>query len=163
MSHLVTEISQALTAIQNFQTEVASSTSLQDRLGYARSWYFIKNGDDYIYAPSKWVGYVGMTAEVYVSTSKEIDGRKTEEVLGQWYDEVSASSRAYSFHIEKLKAFLGQYGKSPSSAVRFNVLAIDLDNSPDDAASSKLVDLLSHVISELPAEAQARLKKRAFS
>lgn len=162
MSQLVTEISQALTAIQSFQEEVASSTSLQDRLGYARSWYFMKKGDDYIYAPSKWVGCVGMTADLYVNSSKEIDGRKTEEVLGQWYDEVGSSSRAHRYHMEKLREFLGQYGKSPSSAVRFNVLAINLDDSPDDS-SSNLVELLSLVISELPAEAQAQLKKRVFS
>jgi hypothetical protein len=162
MPHLVTQASQSVDAIKKFQSELDASTILQDRLGYARSWYFTQIGDDYIYAPSKWIGYVGMTADVYVGISKEIDGKKTEAVLKQWYDVISVNSRIHSLHLNNLKKFLSQYDKSPSSAVRFNLLTIDLDDDKSFDSTSKLLDLIAHVVSELSAEDQLRLKKKIF-
>ena len=39
---------EAATSIRQFQSEISVSTPLQERLGYARSWYILRVDDGYL-------------------------------------------------------------------------------------------------------------------
>lgn len=152
---------EAAASIRQFQSEIVASTRLQDRLGYARSWYVLRVDEGYLYAPSKWVGYADMTADGYVSSSREMDGRKTEFALKAWFEAIPRDTVAHNEHLRNLGEFMSQFGKTPSTETRFNVFAVEVDLvQRDDGQSEHLLDLLVAVALTLPAESRARLRKR---
>jgi hypothetical protein len=152
---------EAAASIRQFQSEIMASTGLQERLGYARSWYILKVDENYLYAPSKWVGYAGMTADAYVSSSREMDGRKTEFALKAWFEAIPRDTAAHNDHLRNLGEFMSQFGKTPSTETRFSILAVAVDpvQAGDDPAE-RLIELLIAVALTLPMEARARLRKR---
>ena len=152
---------EAASSIRHFQSEILESARLQDRLGYARSWYVLRVDEGYIYAPSKWVGYADMTAEVYVSSSKEMDGRKTEFALKDWFEAIPRDTTEHNLHLRNLGDFMSQFGKTPSTETRFNMFAVAVDPVQEkDNPTERLIDLLVAVALNLPMEARARLRKR---
>lgn len=152
---------EAATSIRQFQSEISASTLLQERLGYARSWYALRVDDGYLYAPSKWVGYANMTAEAYVSSSKKMDGRKTEFALKAWFEAIARNTPAHNLHLRNLGEFMSQFGKTPSTETRFNMFAVVVDPvQQNDDPTERLLDLLVAVALTLPPEARARLRKR---
>jgi hypothetical protein len=79
-SYAVTsDLSGVLSNIARFREEVERSRALQKRLAYARSWYAYQDQEgDWRFGPSKFVGYDRMTAEGYIETAEDRDGRRTE-------------------------------------------------------------------------------------
>lgn len=152
---------EAATSIRQFQSEISTSTPLQERLGYARSWYVLRVDDGYLYAPSKWVGYADMTADAYVSSSREMDGRKTEFALKAWFDAIPRNTAVHNLHLRNLGEFMSQFGKTPSTETRFNMFAVVVDPVQlNDDPTEHLLDLLVAVALTLPPESRARLRKR---
>jgi len=82
-----------------------------------RAWYAIEDENGQVLlAPSKFIGYQGLTGESYRDISEEIDGRATESVLGRWFSR--PASQTEDVLIDKLAELLSWYGKTPSKAVR---------------------------------------------
>lgn len=112
----------ATASIQKFRSEVEGNLALQRVLGYARAWYAVKDAQGvWTFAPSKFAGYESMTGDIYVKNYKNMNGRETERVLGEWYTFVDSGHPLYSNLNTKLKEFLEQYDKSPSSASRIGI------------------------------------------
>jgi hypothetical protein len=152
---------EAATSIRNFQSEIVGSAPLQERLGYARSWYVLRVDDGYLYAPSKWVGYADMTADAYVSSSKEMDGRKTEFALKTWFEAIPRDTAEHNLHLRNLSEFMAPFGKTPSTETRFNMFAVLVDPVQEKGDPTEhLLDLLVAVALTLPPESRARLRKR---
>jgi hypothetical protein len=119
---VVSDLPNVLSNIARFGDEVANSTALQKRLAYARSWYaYQDNEGQWQFGPSKFVGYDKMTADGYIDTAEDRDGRRTEVQLQQWFTVVDPESDLGSQLSSELYSFLASYGKAPSTKMRINV------------------------------------------
>ncbi|ULB12266.1 hypothetical protein ORIO_20945 (plasmid) [Cereibacter azotoformans] len=157
---LVTSAEEAVASIRTFQQAVDDSQALQERTGYARSWFVLTEAGRSIYAPSKWVGYVGLSADDYVTNAAKLDGRKTEAVLRKWFVVLPTGSEQHATHLRALSDTLARFGKTPSTECRFNDLAVPMEAEAMGGAEDRLLDLLEAVIGGLPGDARARLLKR---
>ena len=146
--------------IRRFQSEVAQSPELQRRLPYARAWYAIRDGKDWLFGPSKFVGYDGFTAAEYVKLSKQNDGRATEAHLRRWFAVVDTPSALHGELSASLSRFLGRYGKAPSVAMRLNLLSAELATDGDSAMGASLLDLVVAVARGLEPARLSLLKAR---
>jgi len=95
-----------------FNDTLSSSDFLRSKLNYFRHWYYFDEID--MFAPSKFIGYKNMNARTYeafiVSDPKNLDGRDKERVLIRFFDEATGEEK--DDLVEKLSAFLSQYGKT---------------------------------------------------
>jgi len=116
------DLAGVLSNIARFSGEVKKSRPLQKRLAYARSWYAYQDDEGHWrFGPSKFVGYDRMTAEGYIDTAEDRDGRRTEAQLQQWFTAVDPESELGSQLSAALYGFLAQYGKAPSTKMRISV------------------------------------------
>jgi hypothetical protein len=116
------DVAGVLSNIAPFGEEVEKSHALQKRLAYARSWYAYQDEEgQWRFGPSKFVGYDRMTAEGYVDTAEDRDGRRTEAQLQQWFTAVNPESELGTQLSSALYGFLARYGKAPSTKMRINV------------------------------------------
>lgn len=156
MSKMVSTQQQAEANIRHFESELDGSTALQRRLPYARAWYADRDDSgDWHFGPSKFIGYRGMTADEYVNDDPR-DGRQTERKLATWFVEVSEADELFEELSDLLVAFLAEYGKAPSTAMRLNISAELHErikagaHAPDDRV---IADLIIAVVRKLqPAE-----------
>lgn len=155
---LIVSAQEAEAAIRSFQRELAASAALQDRLGYARSWYVLPVVDGFLYGPSKWVGYAEITAAAYLG-SKELDGRKTEAALKSWFEPIGRDTPEHAMHLRNLGSVMARFGKTPSAETRFNMFAAAPVPEKGDP-NGPLLDLLVAVALTLPPELRAQLRKR---
>lgn len=118
---LVTSPEQAIEGVRRFQSEMADSVEFQSYLAYFRAWYAVKEDGKWLLAPSKYIGYRNLSAADYLANLKEMNGRKTEDVLGPWFSEVTEGP-LYDELWEALPDYLAQYGKAPCSVARISVL-----------------------------------------
>ena len=159
-------LSQSLPAacaeISRFEGEVQRCQQLRNRLAYSRAWYACadENGK-WLFGPSKFIGYQGLSGDRYVKLSKErrIDGRKTEVQLKNWFMEVDPSSDRYEQLSSALSAFLAKYGKTPSQKMRINVPKT-LDGAGQDGEKSPIVDLIIAVANSLKPSQRETLLRR---
>ena len=119
---VTSDLSGVLSNIARFREEVERSRALQKRLAYARSWYAYQDQEgQWRFGPSKFVGYDRMTAEGYIETAEDRDGRRTEAQLQQWFTAVDPESELGTQLSSALYGFLASYGKAPSTKMRINV------------------------------------------
>ena len=131
--------------ILSFAEEVSKNGPLQARVGHVHAWYALRQGDGWIFGPSKFVGYRDNTAAKYLRTYRdEADGRQTEKALAAWFSPVDPGGRLGKELVQALVAFLARVGRSPRRGVRISVVSLD----PDGAVERKLPsdpDLLSRI------------------
>lgn len=119
---VASDLPNVLANIARFGEEVDNSRALQKRLAYARSWYAYQDDDgQWRFGPSKFVGYDRMTAEGYIDTAEDRDGRRTEVQLQQWFTTIDPESELGTQLSAALYGFLARYGKAPSTKIRINV------------------------------------------
>ncbi|MCA8894841.1 MAG: DUF433 domain-containing protein [Amphiplicatus sp.] len=131
---LVSTVEQAIDNIKRFACELSGSQVIESRLGYVQSWYAISLASGgWIFAPSKFVGYLENTAEKYLTYTSppfEYDGRETERALGDWFETVDPETRlGRELHLA-LEAFLAKLGKQPNSRARINLPKSELPSEP---------------------------------
>lgn len=161
MSAIVSTLSQALRGIEHYGPELKRSEELQGRIAFARAWYAHKSEDGaWHFAPSKFCGYKGMTAEEYLNDDPR-DGRRAERQLQSWFTQVPETDELYEELSESLTAFLDKFGKPPSAAIRINVTNEFFRNcgSVGDAPRERIVaDLLIAVAQGLTPAERARVR-----
>jgi hypothetical protein len=154
MTHIASSDQAVLANIDRFRSELDGSPELQERLAYARAWYAHRDAKGiWRFGPSKFVGYEGLDAKRYIATAENLNGRRTEAQLRQWFQIVEPNTPLHAELSAALFAFLAKYGKTPSTIMRINVLKPVLDEQPDaDQADTNdtLVDLLVAVAKSLP-------------
>ena len=115
MPKLVDSAAQAVENIRRYQDEIRKSAKLVRRMPYVRGWYAVESNDGtWLFAPSKFIGYVGLTAETYVTMSARtyepaadrLDGKKTESVLQHWFEPPM-------HHADELERALRSFLKTP--------------------------------------------------
>ena len=116
MPALVDSSTQATENIRRYQLEIRrrtrSSDTLVERMTNVRKWYAVEaDNGTWLFGPSKFIGYVGLTAETYVEMSAEeyepaadrLDGKGTKRRLQRWFE----PSTSHSTEIDAaLKVFL---------------------------------------------------------
>jgi hypothetical protein len=157
---LVSKSEQALENIVRFQRELLSNTkqnSLVDTLSHFRAWYAMQENGKWIFAPSKFIGYIGFTANLYGTHNRQVDGRVTEVALRPWFQEVSHGELAELLQ-EKLNDFCASFGKQPNSLARISVLREETDQK--DQPKVGWVDAMLALYREMPTEAQQEFRRR---
>lgn len=112
---LIDNLDQAVKNIRRYQIEMkAGSKSAKElirRMRLVRHWYAIESNGEWMFAPSKFIGYANNTADDYLNgNSRGRDGRETEKTLTQWFEIVPEDQ-----DIElrcNLRKFLKGYGHS---------------------------------------------------
>lgn len=159
---LVTTPKEAIDNIDRLQFELDSSPELAGRLGQAHAYYVDDRGaDGPLFGFSKFVGYVGLDAEAYLSGAKERSGTNTEHALSAFFEELPQGSKLYKFHYVKLTEWLARYGKSPRKDVRLMVLKPEHRGEvQEDDTDRRLLDLMISVADLLPAQQRQELRAR---
>lgn len=116
---------------------------LSDLMAMTRAWYAVKRGDQWLFGPSKFVGYVEMTPERYLQAEYShnehgrvdaagtvMDGRITEGIIRKWSQPIEPGHALYEELSQALAIFCARYQKKPNSRARLSVLVGDQPEMP---------------------------------
>lgn len=157
MTSVVASAREAFENIARFASEVSKNDDLRDRLPFARAWYAVRRKDgSWQFGPSKFIGYRGLSAADYVKESQELDGRRTERQLTQWFVTVGPRDPLYDELNEALGDFLEGFGKAPSNLARVNILRDEANQ--DETIDRTIVDLVIAVSRRLAPSERRRLR-----
>ncbi|MEX0854071.1 MAG: DUF433 domain-containing protein [Bauldia sp.] len=124
---LVTDSSKALANIDRYERELAASAGLQDLMSYARAWYGYRAADGrWRLAPSKFVGYAENDAKTYLRSRERRDGRTSERILSEWFQEIEPGSAVYEDAVAEVRHLFADYGRTPNKLIRIGVLRSSL-------------------------------------
>ena len=158
----VTKAEQAIDNIRSFQREIEANggeNELVRTLSHFRSWFVLKEDGVTLYAPSKWVGYVGLTSDEYGANNAQMDGRKTESSLRAWFAEVPEGPEKDEL-MEGLNVYLAGHAKKPSTLARVSVLRLGvLENGLEGATPNRLAEALLTLYRGLLPEAQKEFRR----
>jgi hypothetical protein len=159
MAQLVTSVKECLSNIDRFQSELKSNRGLQERLPYARAWYAYRgeNGK-WLFGPSKFIGYKGLSGDEYTRISNNIDGRRTEAQISQWFVALHPGDALFDELASELSQFLAKYRKAPSAKMRINVIA---EREPGTSnPQERLLDLILAVVETMEPRYRQLLRNR---
>jgi uncharacterized protein (DUF433 family) len=119
---LVTEESQVVENIRTFDHEIRHP-KLRDMIAYVRHWYAVQMPDkSWVFGPSKFIGYVGMSPRKYGGDFDELDGRTTESNLKRWFVELDPADKLAQTLLQQLRRVVAQHGKTVNALARIHVL-----------------------------------------
>lgn len=122
---VVTNIGEVEHNIANYQDAIAKYPALARGMPNVRGWYASRTEiGEWIFAPSKFVGYKASSAEKYIKESTQggdRDGGQTEKVLRTWFQEVEQNTRLGEELFQELRLFLSRHDKKPNKIARINV------------------------------------------
>lgn len=129
MKPFVHSVSDLVTNIRTYSREMAihSDSPIFDQVGRVKCWYawFERETDEWLFAPSKYIGYVGMDKDYYAENYRDLDGKVTEVKLSKFSTEVSKNDHAM---LEgKLVERLFFLHRSPGKSIKIRVV-----NDPDN-------------------------------
>ena len=132
-SVLVASPEQAIENILRYQVAIEDEqrgVELRDLMSRVHAWYAVRpDGERWLFAPSKFVGYVDNTAAAYFLQRGSRDGRKTEDILQQWFHPIEPGTRQADTLEQALRDFLRSHGHSgPRKGARISLLAEVLDH-----------------------------------
>ena len=125
---VVASADEAAGNIAAYFQSVGSHPALAARLSRHPAWYAVRNAaGEWMFGPSKFVGYRGMNAEDYlVSGYDRKDGRETEPTLAAWFDEVDSDTVLGMELRDAFARFAASLGKAPNKRWRVSVLRTEL-------------------------------------
>ena len=130
VDHLVATIDEVRGNIVCYAEELRRSDGLSEIMSYARGWYACRDdAGAWSLAPSKFAGYAASNADAYLKSHHQRDGRLTERLLGQWFEEVAPGSAIHDELLAVLRAMFARAGKTPNKLIHLHVLASDLSLS----------------------------------
>lgn len=143
---LVTEVSQVLRNIERYQSDVRVP-GMSERLRKHRAWYAVRHDDDWLFGPSKFIGYANIDSANYLASYNRKDGGETEGVLTTWFKRLDLESKLGRDLEAGLLRFLSLYGKVPRRDFRVSVLKDDLGSEmgTGDVDSTRSDDLLARI------------------
>ena len=132
-SDLVASPDQAIENILRYQVALEDEqrgVKLRGLMSRVHAWYAARPaGEQWLFAPSKFVGYVDNTAAAYFLERGSRDGRKTEDILQQWLHPIEPGSRQAQTLGQALRDFLRSHGHSgPRRGARISLLAEVFDH-----------------------------------
>jgi len=156
---LIKKRGSAIENIIKYDDYIKDVPELESRLGRHRVWLAVEHGGTWKFGSSKIIGYTGINPEDYAELTYELDGRKTDAILFEWFIELHRSNDRYMEIWDALHDYLEGYEKRPSKGARIYILREDYD-SPD-TPENPLVDLIWHsVMANLSNQDRKRLIKK---
>lgn len=119
--HLVESYKEVLENVRVFNQQ-KDSGGLQRLLSRFRSWYYVPELG--VAGPSKFIGYKGMTADLYLRNNKQLDGKDTEARLPEWFvplDMHNEDAPGYAVVNNIVDALFQRCGKKKSRLIHYNV------------------------------------------
>ncbi|HCE2668629.1 TPA: hypothetical protein NGU48_000591 [Vibrio parahaemolyticus] len=165
----VTNVEQVIKNIKQFNNEATSLLThpvssdienLVNNIPHYRAWYcfFDEDCNDYIFAPSKYIGYSEIDAKTYAEYNRNgLDGRKTESVLSTWYETMSDSHQDYEKLCEKLREFCVKFEKKPNSLFRINV---PCTKSAKSTLEEDVVEFIWNAYQNLSSDSRRQIKNK---
>jgi hypothetical protein len=162
---LVSSAAQVRDNHATYQREMASSGSparqaLVEVIPYIQSWVAVYDNRQFLFAPSKFVGYRDMTAEMYRRHHKDMDGRVTERVIAPWIRVMGEGGADYDHARDQLFDFCATFGKKPNGRCRLSLLPAGHDESRRGDRDSVVAELLVEVFDLLPPVQQQHVTRR---
>ena len=138
---LIANQNEAIENILRYQTALEDDrrgTELKKLMSMVHVWYAARpRGNTWLFAPSKFVGYAGNSAEGYFGKTAGRGKRDTESVLRQWFHVVEPGTRHADALDGALRDFLRDHGHSgPRMGARICVPVRVLHDVADAAVTS---------------------------
>lgn len=152
---LASTVEEVFSAIDTLNASLESHPELVRRLGQAHAYYAKEDGaGGHRFGFSKFIGYKGLTAAIYLRDYKQLNGRNTEFLLGKWFEELPHGSAGYRTLHDELAAWMAGFGQKPREGkqqkVRLMVLKPEFATRTPEGDDRRLLDLLIAVANLLP-------------
>lgn len=116
--------------------------------GKYKCWYAIKdNNGNWIFGPSKFIGYADIDIDTYIARQSDLDGKATEKQLVKFSESVDALRHAQL--LELLIESLSRVHRTPGKSVKIKI--IDMDKGPGnmhitykDSEKCEFYELIEH-------------------
>ncbi|MGB9368635.1 MAG: DUF433 domain-containing protein [Xanthobacteraceae bacterium] len=139
---LVAKFTQVVENVEQYQRDLEVHADLAARMSRHPAWYAVRTENGrWLFGPSKFVGYAGISAKQYLGSYDRRDGGETERALSEWFDTVDLDSvlgRELEFGFRN---FLAHYSKIPHKRRRISVakdqLGVEVSGNTGAAAGSK--------------------------
>lgn len=135
MPNVVSDISDVIENVRTYNAAVAKG-ELREVIAYVRHWYALKDSDSWRFAPSKFIGYSGITPAIYQREHRELDGRVTVAALKQWFEELPAGHALAEELQKELRQFIASHGKSLNVLAQIHVLKSQMPGPVKKAIAS---------------------------
>lgn len=167
---LIRSIEEAINNIINFNKLLDAYDANDDRSAMAyivnnlasfRAWYCIWSEADerYLFAPSKYIGYLNLTPEIYDELrSTYLDGRKTEKVLSKWFEPLTEYDDLYEELTDELEQVFATHDKIINSKFRLNI--IKKEDEDNLLLQEDLIELIYKVYLSLSEDNRETFKQR---
>ena len=131
--NLVTDLGEVIENIKRYQDDLAANSGLVARMSRHPAWYAVRGKQNqWLYGPSKFVGYAEITAKEYLRSYHRKHGRETERVLADWFEAVDSDSVLGRQLDSQLRQFFARYGKVPNKLRRISVVRSELGGEIGD-------------------------------
>ena len=92
--------------------------------GKYKCWYAIKDEKgEWIFGPSKFIGYAGMSVAAYMDHQPELDGKLTEKQLVKFSEEVDEEMHALLY--DRLFDTLSRVNRTPGKSVKIKIIPVE--------------------------------------
>ena len=159
MDALVGSIERVEARVKEYNKQVKDMAAV---MPYTRAWYAVQKEDEWLFGPSKFVGYDDLTAKEYLARARKgLDGRVTEGVLQRWSDLVEKGHPKYRDLHTALSEFCARFGKKPNSLARISILKTNDEAASEPMFDDHLVPLLVAVYHQLTPAQKSTFRKQA--
>jgi uncharacterized protein (DUF433 family) len=131
--NLVTDLAEVIENIKRYEGELAADSRLVRRMSRHSAWYATrgKHGQ-WLFGPSKFVGYANITAKKYLASYERNDGKETERILADWFEIVDPRSALGRQLDAQIRKFFARHGKVPNKRRRIGIVTSELGAEIDD-------------------------------
>ncbi len=130
-SPIIATRSEATDNIRRFKEELHAAPGLQNRLGTFKVWYVFSQGEELVFAPSKFIGRRNNTAAAHLKESGgsgKRHGNDGKAILDQWFVDVSPTSVRHRNLLAALTAVYSAFGKVPNAGTHFRIPTEEADD-----------------------------------
>lgn len=154
---LVTTVEEVAENIHRYNRALRTDERLVSRMPYARAWYALADGNSFLLAPSKVIGYKNFDPDVYFA-NKNKDGRKTETRLQTLSTLVGIGHPKMSYLSGELSKLLGSFGHSPNTSSRISL--IETKGEVRENGDANHIQAIMELIVRLPVSSREVVKHR---
>jgi hypothetical protein len=157
MATLVSSVARFKARVREYQKHGAMAAVMP----YNRAWYAVRQEKEWLFGPSKFVGYDDLSANDYLATNDSLDGRVTEGVLQKWAEPVEDGHPLYEELHAALDEFCARFGKKPNSLARISIVKAKGEASASEPMfADELVSLMAAVYRKLSPAQKSAFKKQ---
>ena len=158
MARLISSVARLQARIKEYDKQ---AQEMADVMPYNRAWYAVRIEKEWLFGPSKFVGYEDLNAKEYLKQANSLDGRVTEGVLEKWSEAVEEGHPKYDELHTALNGFCARFGKKPNSLARISVVKTKDEASSGPLFSDDLVPLMVAVYRKLTPAQKSAFQKQA--